>query len=528
MELAAAVEGPISSFLSSSANLRALREVAVTSQADGIVTRVLAEEGDFVEQGQQLCLLDDRELQINLKLAEERAAQERLRWTANHDALTRLPNRSYFHDCLHEAIRQAGACGRGVGLLIVDVDNLKQINDALGHDAGDDLLCAFARRLREAVAECDVVGRLGGDEFGVILTAINDKAEVAFAAEKIVERLREPFIHDGRLLDCRGSIGASLYPEQGQQKSELLKQADLALFVAKSAGRTQWVIFDPAMRAELQTRASMLTMTREALRDDRVFPYYQPKIDLRSGAPAGFEALLRWRDPKGKVHLPGTIAAAFDDADTALAISDRMLSCAAADMRRWLDEGVPFGHVAINASAIDFGAGDFAERLLERLRQAAIPASRVQLEVTETVFLGRGAECVETTLNQLSEAGIRIALDDFGTGFASLSHLKRFPVDVLKIDRSFVSNLATDAGDAAIIRAVIDMSKNLEIEVVAEGIETQVQRRFLADSGCHYGQGYLFALPLDADEAKQFIEEHATSAAITLASPESEPTEVLV
>ena len=446
-------------------------------------------------------------------VTDERIAQERLRWTASHDTLTRLPNRAYFHDCLEEAIRQARWDGRRVGLLILDVDNLKQINDALGHDAGDGLICAFAQRLQRAVSDCDVVGRLGGDEFGVLLMGVDTQEDVVAACEKIIERLREPFIHEGRLLDCRGSIGASLYPDQGRQRAELMKQADLALYVAKSAGGAQWVIFDPAMRAELQTRASMLALTRDALREDRILPYYQPKVDFASGAISGFEALLRWRDAQGRIHLPATVAAAFEDNELALEVSDRILTCAIADMRQWLDRGVPFGHIAINVSAVDFRSGHFAERLLARLADADIPTSCVQIEVTETVFLGRGAEYVETALKQLNAAGVRIALDDFGTGYASLSHLKRFPVDVLKIDQSFVRDLETDPDDAAIIRSVIRMSKSLDIAVVAEGIETRSQERFLVDQGCDFGQGYLFGKAVPADHVPGLLDDDTRTAA---------------
>jgi len=446
-------------------------------------------------------------------VTDERIAQERLRWTASHDTLTRLPNRAYFHDCLEEAIRQARWDGRRVGLLILDVDNLKQINDALGHDAGDGLICAFAQRLQRAVADCDVVGRLGGDEFGVLLMGVDDQEDVTATCDKIIERLREPFIHEGRLLDCRGSIGASLYPDQGRQRAELMKQADLALYVAKSAGGAQWVVFDPAMRAELQTRASMLALTRDALREDRILPYYQPKVDFESGAISGFEALLRWRDAQGRIHLPATVAAAFEDNELALEISDRILTAAIADMRQWLDAGVPFGHVAINVAAVDFRSGHFAERLLARLAEAEIPTSCVQIEVTETVFLGRGAEYVETALKQLNAAGVRIALDDFGTGYASLSHLKRFPVDVLKIDQSFVRDLESDPDDAAIIRSVIRMSKSLDIAVVAEGIETRSQERFLVEQGCDYGQGYLFGKAVPADHVPALLDPDTRTAA---------------
>lgn len=438
-------------------------------------------------------------------VTEQRLAQERLRWTSNHDALTRLPNRAYFHECLEEAIRQANCAGRRIGLLIVDVDDLKQVNDALGHDAGDSLLCAFARRLKESVGDRDVVGRLGGDEFGIVLTQAETEAEVEAIAAAVIERLREPFVCQGRLLDCRGSIGASVYPEKGSHKAELLKHADLALYAAKSAGRVQAVMFNPVMRAEMQTRSSMLSLTRDAVRHSRIIPYYQPKVDLRTGKVSGFEALMRWRDRRGRIHLPATIDAAFEDRDLAPAITEQIVAQVAGDMARWLDEGVEFGHVAVNAAAADFRTGDFADRLLFQLRVAAVDPRYCQLEVTETVFLGRGAECVETALKQLSASRLRLALDDFGTGYASLSHLKRFPVDVLKIDRSFVHNLESDPEDAAIIRGVINLAKSLGLEVVAEGVETAAQQHFLVEHGCDAGQGFLYSKAVPAEEVPMLL-----------------------
>ena len=438
-------------------------------------------------------------------VTEQRLAQERLRWTSNHDALTRLPNRAYFHECLEEAIRQSGSAGSRIGLLIVDVDDLKQINDALGHDAGDGLLCAFAERLAESVGPMDVVGRLGGDEFGILLTSVESEEEVEAKAAAVIERLREPFLCDGRLVDCRGSIGASVYPDKGTHKAELLKHADLALYAAKSAGRMRAMMFHPVMRAEMQTRASMLSLTRDAVRDSRILPYYQPKVDLRTGAISGFEALLRWRDAQGRTHLPATIVAAFEDGDLAPAITEKIVAAVAEDMARWIDEGIDFGHVAINAAAADFRTGDFADRLLRQLETASIPTSLCQLEVTETVFLGRGAECVESALKQLCESGLRIALDDFGTGYASLSHLKRFPVDMLKIDRSFVHDLESDPEDAAIIRGVINLAKSLDLEVVAEGVETRAQERFLIEHGCDVGQGFLYSKAVPAEDVPALL-----------------------
>jgi EAL domain-containing protein (putative c-di-GMP-specific phosphodiesterase class I) len=237
----------------------------------------------------------------------------------------------------------------------------------------------------------------------------------------------------------------------------------------------------------------MLSLAKEALWNDWIEPFYQPKYHLETGKLEGFEALLRWRHPQRGIQGPDTIAAAFQDLDLAAQISDRMIDRVIADMRYWLRDGIRFGHVAVNAAAAEFRRGSFAETLLDRLKAADIPPEYFQLEVTETVFLGRGAEYVETALKTLSRAGVRIALDDFGTGFASLSHLKRFPVDIIKIDRSFVRDLHRDPDDAAIINAVIQLSRSLGISVVAEGIETEGQHQFLLDAGCAVGQGFLYS-----------------------------------
>jgi len=285
----------------------------------------------------------------------------------------------------------------------------------------------------------------------------------------------------------------------------LMKNADIALYAAKAAGRGKLRLFTPEMRHEMQKRASMLTLARNALRHDRILPYYQPKVELRTGRVAGFEALLRWDHPGRGMQAPDTIAAAFEDLTLAAAISDRMIDGIVADMRRWIDQGVDFGHVAINAAAAEFRRGNFAEQLLERLRQASVATRHVQIEITETVFLGRGAEHVERALKMLSTEGIRIALDDFGTGHASLSHLKQFPVDIIKIDQSFVRDLEQDPEDAAIINAVINLGHNLGIRTVAEGVETVTQQEFLMALGCDYGQGFLYARPAPASDVPAML-----------------------
>lgn len=433
-------------------------------------------------------------------ITEEKTAEERIRWAATHDALTRLPNRSLFQEELMEAIEHAkGACEH-VGLLLVDVDHFKHINDTLGHDAGDALLRALGARMRASLRTGDMVARLGGDEFAIILPGITGEDGIATAVDSITTRMREPFIHAGRLIDCRATIGASLYPDHATRADDLLKNADIALYSAKAAGRGGMSVFRPEMRADMQRRASMLFLAREAVEKDLITPYYQPKVDLRSGQLVGFEALLRWTHPRSGVQLPGTIEAAFEDLDLANAISDRMFDCVVSDMRRWLDAGLQFGHVAVNASAAEFRHDDLAERILGRMEAAGVPPQFLEVEVTESVFLGRGSEHIERALRKLSDAGVCIALDDFGTGFASLSHLKQFPIDVIKIDRSFVSNLQLDQNDAAIVDAVLSLGRSLGIRVVAEGIENEVQAAYLRKQGCDYGQGWLYAKAQPADE----------------------------
>ncbi|TFI57771.1 EAL domain-containing protein [Sphingomonas parva] len=437
-------------------------------------------------------------------VTHQKQSEEQVRWAANHDPLTGLPNRLLFQERLDQLVTRDERLDR-FALLLLDLDDFKRVNDSLGHDAGDILLCAFAERLRAAVRAEDFVARLGGDEFAVIVSGAQGEEQVTSVADSILSELRRPHIHAGRVLDCNASIGASLFPKDGRSRAELLKHADIALYVAKSSWRGNLRLFQPAMRADMQNRVSMLALARNALEKDLIIPFYQPKVDLRSGRVAGFEALLRWRDPRRGIQAPNTIAAAFEDINTAAEISDRMIAKVVADMKAWTAAGVDFGHVAINAAAAEFRKGGFAEALLAQLDAAGVGADKVQVEITETVFLGRGADCVERALKTLSEAGVRIALDDFGTGYASLSHLKQFPVDVLKIDRSFVAELGENDDAAAIVRAVINLGRSLEIEVVAEGIETEAQASWLTEGGCHLGQGHLYAPASAAAEVKRLL-----------------------
>lgn len=435
-------------------------------------------------------------------ITEQKLVEDQVRWAANHDSLTKLPNRALFQaqlDHMGQRLSQAH-----FALLLLDVDEFKQVNDTLGHDAGDTLLCTVAERLRQAVGPDDFVARLGGDEFAIILDGVRSEAAAASASEKIVDAFKEPWFYNGRLADCRVSIGASITPQRGEELSELLKNADMALYAAKIQDRGRIAVFQPAMRAKLHKRSSELSLARQALRDNLIFPMYQPKAELRSGKLIGFEALLRWRHPTRGAQPPASLGAAFEDLELARELTDRMLTRTLTDMRGWLDTGVDFGHIALNFAAADFKKKDFAERLLERLHASEIPISRLQVEVTETVFLGRGAEYVESALKTLSASGIRIALDDFGTGYASLSHLKKFPVDIVKIDRSFLRDIR-DAHNAAIIRTVVSLGRSLDLDVIAEGVETVEQEAYLLSQGCRLGQGYHYGKAIPASKIPGLI-----------------------
>ena len=432
-------------------------------------------------------------------ITDERTAEERIRWSASHDVLTGLANRASFQEELERSIGECRSSARILGLLLLDLDHFKQINDTLGHDAGDHLLRLFADRLRSVVGAGDTVARFGGDEFAIVLPDVGGADQMAELSASIHERLREPFVYKNSILDCCVSVGGALFPRDGVSPSELMKNADMALYAAKRAGRSTTKVYEPGLRDEIDRRTGMVQLAREALRNDRIVPYYQPKLDLRTRHVIGFEALLRWRDSSGQVQLPDRVGAAFDDPALASSLTDRIVDQAIRDMRGWLDSGLEFGHVAVNASAVDFRREHFAESVLERLNRAGIPPSQFQLEVTETVFLGRGAEYVYAALQQFSSEGVKIALDDFGTGYASLRHLKQFPVDVIKIDRSFIRDMETDSNDEAIVRAVINLGRSLSIDVVAEGVEEKSHAERLLGYGCKLAQGFLFSPARPAD-----------------------------
>jgi EAL domain-containing protein (putative c-di-GMP-specific phosphodiesterase class I) len=300
-------------------------------------------------------------------------------------------------------------------------------------------------------------------------------------------------------------MGAALFPEHGRQSSELLRHADIALYAAKDGGRSKLLVYESWMQDEVRERAAMISRARQAVENDEIVAFYQPKVCLRTGALAGFEALLRWRNRVGKIHLPASIAAGFEETDVADQLGQAMLRNIVTDIVRWREKGLDFGHVALNAAPAEFKRTNFASRLIDSIRVAGLSPQDIEVEITEGVFLGRGTGYAEAAIQQLVEHGTPIVLDDFGTGFASLSHLRALAVDKLKIDRSFIQGVTEEDGDATIVKAIVDLGHNLGIRVVAEGIETLPQAELLSRFGCDFAQGHYFCRPVPSDVVPDLI-----------------------
>lgn len=461
---------------------------------DVVVTPIRDEHGEIT-----------RLLSISRDITAQRETAQQLKWASEHDALTDLPNRRAFESHLRAATIRAMQSGGDVALLLLDLDHFKHVNDTLGHDAGDHLLRVFAQRLKNLIRSSDFAARLGGDEFAVVLEGGAGTIDPVRMGETIVERLRQPVRFAGRYLSAGASVGGAVFPRDGCSANELLKNADIALYALKDSGRGGTRMFHGHMREQAQVVASQLRMARVALSEKSVEPHYQQKVSLRTGRIVGLEALLRWRHGTRGLQFPDTVSEAFKDYELATKIGDLMQCRVFSDLRRWIAKGLPVGFVAINAAPAEFLRDDFAERLIARMDEHAIPPELIEIEVTEHVFLNRGADYVARALKLLHQTGVRIALDDFGTGHSSLSHLRDFPVDVVKIDRSFVEKMTVDSEVRAIVQAVIDLCRSLKIDVVAEGVETEAQKRLLLEDGCRLAQGFYFGRAIEGDEVPGLI-----------------------
>ena len=437
-------------------------------------------------------------LSVSRDVTRERERSEELKWASEHDALTHLPNRRAFQARLLAATVRAVETGEQVGLLLIDVDHFKHVNDTLGHSAGDDLLKAVGERLRNCVRDGDFVARIGGDEFAVIVERNASPELLRRLGKQVHARIQAPLRTQGRAVTAGASIGGALFPANAASADDLFKSADTALYALKHDGRGGTRMFDPYMLEEAEKSASQLRLARGAVSDRTVVPVYQPKFEIDGGRLVGLEALLRWRDPRHGLQLPATLEEAFGDYELAAKIGELMQKKVARDTRKWIDSGLEFGRVAINAAPAEFLRDDYAERFLSVLEAQELSPGRFEVEVTEHAFVGRAAGYVARALAVLKAADVSVSLDDFGTGSSSLSHLRDFPVDTVKIDMSFIQQMTENDEIAAIVSAVVRLAGSLAIDVIAEGVETADQLDLLRAMGCGIAQGHFFSAAVEA------------------------------
>jgi len=475
--------------------------VVLTGLDDEHVAAQALQEGaqDYLIKGE----IETRGLLRAMRYAVERKSLEEtaqglvreIAHSAEHDSLTGLPNRVLLNDRIGVAIAFANRHDRKSAVLFLDLDGFKHVNDSLGHPTGDKLLQSIAARLLECVRSCDTVSRQGGDEFVVLLSEVERAEDAAIIAGRMLKMIREAHAIDGHDLHVSTSIGVSIYPDDGLDAPSLLKSADTAMYQAKEMGRDNFQFFAPAMNARAVERQSVEEGLRRALERNEFALHYQPKINLKTGAIIGVEALLRWMHPVRGIVAPAQFIPVAEDCGLIRPIGEWVLHKACAQAQAWRDSDLAFGTMAVNVSAVQFTDEFFMQRLLAILAETRLDPKLLELELTESVLMKR----VETTavmLQSLREKGVQIAIDDFGTGYSSLSYLQKFPVDVLKIDRSFVQKIGGLNDEGILVTAVIDMARALKVRVIAEGVETLEQLEFLAGLKCDEAQGFYFSTPV--------------------------------
>jgi diguanylate cyclase (GGDEF)-like protein/PAS domain S-box-containing protein len=468
----------------------------VTEAPDGRAIQIINQP---LESGGWVATIED--------VTERKRAEEQIAHLAHYDALTDLPNRVLFRAQLEQALNEVQA-GEQLAVLYIDIDEFKSVNDALGHSVGDELLKAVAGRLRGCLRQTDLAARLGGDEFAVIQTAVKNPSETTHLVERIYRAIREPYECGSHLISTDASIGIALAPGSGADLDQLLKNADLAMYAAKSAGRRTYRFFKPDMEAQVQARHVLEVDLRQAISDGALEVYYQPCVSLRDNRITGCEALLRWRHSERGMISPAEFIPIAEETGLINQLGEWVLTTACAEATTWPDDI----KLAVNVSPVQFKSGTLALKILAALAASGLPASRLELEITEAVLI-RDDEAALAILHQLRAIGVRIALDDFGTGYSSLSYLQRFPFDKIKIDRCFIDDITEPDGSSCIVQAIVNIAVARHMTATAEGVETKQQLEALRALGCAEMQGYLFSQAKPAAEIKQLLFSHRQKSA---------------
>jgi diguanylate cyclase (GGDEF)-like protein/PAS domain S-box-containing protein len=437
-------------------------------------------------------------------ITERHLYQARIEQQANYDTLTGLANRSLLNDRLEQAILTAASYGARLAVVFIDLDRFKYINDSLGHDVGDRLLQGMAERFKSCVREFDTVARLGGDEFVLLLNGQSGPDSVATMLERVLESVVQPWRHGARDFELTCSVGVALYPDDGNDAAVLLKHADSAMYRAKEQGRNNFQFFTDDLNLLMKERFELENNLRRALERGEFELHYQPRVDLATNRVVACEALIRWRLTGGESISPARFIPVAEETGLIGPIGEWVLRTACAQNKRWQEAGLPPCVVSVNVSPRQFHRDDFIDTLKHVLRDTGLDPAYLELELTENMVMHDGEQMIET-LCAIKQLGVHIAVDDFGTGYSSLSYLKRFPVDRLKIDGSFVRDIAADTDDAAIVRTIIALGHNLGLKVLAEGVETEAQLAFLKSNGCDEMQGYHFSKPVSAWRMRKLL-----------------------
>jgi len=435
-----------------------------------------------------------------------REREEHIRQLAYSDSLTGLPNRQLFNELLHQSLALANRHRRPLAILFLDLDRFKMINDTLGHAVGDQLLQAAAARLRECCRrERDIVARRGGDEFIILLPELEDHHEPARVAQKIIDAFTRPFALPGHELHITTSVGVSVFPQDGRDGDSLIRNADQAMYLAKEKGRSRYQIYTPALDVQASRRLALEESLRQALERGEFLLYYQPKVSIRTGRIASIEALARWHHPEFGMVPPSQFIPLAEDTGLIVPLGEWVLRTACAQNKAWQDAGFPPMRISVNFSPRQFQEFDLAELVAQILAETGLEPCWLELEVTENLMLHNEEQTI-AMLRRLGEMGVQISIDDFGTGYSTFSYIKKLPIHALKIDQSFVSDIGSNRNDAAIVSAMIRMGQSLQLNVIAEGVETEEQRLLLDALDCPEMQGHLFSRALPAEEIGKVLE----------------------
>jgi len=433
-------------------------------------------------------------------------AKESLGYLAEHDELTDLPNRILFFDRLHQAIKNADRLDKKVGVIFIDLDRFKDINDSFGHDTGDHIIKLFGERLRKQLRKIDTIARFGGDEFIILIESVNEQVDILEVMQKLMASMKATFHVDDKIFYLTISAGISIYPDHGDKEELLIRNADTAMYRAKKEGRNTFHFYNQEMTISSLHHITMAKNIQQAIKNNEFVLYYQPQVDGRRGTLIGMEALIRWKSPDMGFVSPVDFIPIAEDVGLIAEIGKFVFKEASTQIARWYAQGYHPGRMAINLSALELQQPDFVDSLEKRLESAQCQRDWIELEITEGYTMKHPQEAINT-LNEITKLGIKLSIDDFGTGYSSLAYLKKLPIYKLKIDQAFVKDLPSNSHDIAIVKTIISLAQTMQFEVIAEGVETQDQHDFLIQNGCHNIQGYYYAKPMPAKDMELFLQE---------------------